>query len=130
GDARGGAQGPGQPRDSPALRRSRRRAGRLESRGNEELHRARNRQVAAGDRAPRHREAVRVRRLVVLASSAVTAAWLLFRRRPAPGRFTRRIYVNRAGTRFYHLYLPRVYRGQSLPLVVMLHGCKQSPEEF
>ena len=73
---------------------------------------------------------MRVRRLVVLASSAVTAAWLLFRRRPAPGRFTRRIYVNRAGTRFYHLYLPRVYRGQSLPLVVMLHGCKQSPEEF
>lgn len=73
---------------------------------------------------------MRVRRLAVLASSAVTAAWLLFRRRPAPGRFTRRIYVHRAGTRFYHLYLPRVYRGQSLPLVVMLHGCKQSPEDF
>ena len=73
---------------------------------------------------------MRVRRLAVLASSALTAAWLLFRRRPAPGRFTRRIYVHRAGTRFYHLYLPRVYRGQSLPLVVMLHGCKQSPEDF
>ena len=52
------------------------------------------------------------------------------RQRPAPGRFTRRIFVNRAGTRFYKLYLPRVYRGQSLPLVVMLHGCKQTPDDF
>jgi poly(hydroxyalkanoate) depolymerase family esterase len=73
---------------------------------------------------------VRFRRLLVLASTGVTAAWLLFRKRPAPGRFARRIFVNRAGTRFYNLYLPRVYRGQSLPLVVMLHGCKQTPEEF
>ena len=73
---------------------------------------------------------MRVRRLLVLASTAVTAAWFTFRRRPAPGRFTRRIFVTRAGTRFYHLYLPKVYRGQALPLVVMLHGCKQSPEDF
>ena len=73
---------------------------------------------------------MRARRLAVLASTAVTAAWLLFRRRPAPGRFARRIYVHGAGTRFYMLYLPRVYRGQSLPLVVMLHGCKQSAEDF
>ncbi len=50
--------------------------------------------------------------------------------RPAPGRFGRRIFVTRAGTRFYMLYLPSVYRGQSLPLVVMLHGCKQTPEDF
>jgi len=73
---------------------------------------------------------VRFRRLLVLASSGVTAACLLFRKRAAPGRFVRRIFVNQAGTRFYHLYLPRVYRGQSLPLVVMLHGCKQAPEDF
>src|SRR5205814_3708880 len=77
-----------------------------------------------------HREAVKFRRLMVLASTAVTAAWLAFRKRAALGRFVRRIFVNQAGTRFYHLYLPRVYRGQSLPLVVMLHGCKQAPEDF
>jgi poly(hydroxyalkanoate) depolymerase family esterase len=51
-------------------------------------------------------------------------------RLPAPGRFARRIYVTRAGTRFYKLYLPACYRGQSLPLIVMLHGCKQTPDEF
>lgn len=56
--------------------------------------------------------------------------WRLFPRPPAPGRFGRRIFVNRAGTRFYMLYLPSAYRGQSLPLVVMLHGCKQTPEDF
>jgi len=74
---------------------------------------------------------VKFRRLLVLASTGVTAAWFLFRKRPpAPGRFGRRIFVSRAGTRFYMLYLPSVYRGQSLPLVVMLHGCKQTPEDF
>ena len=66
----------------------------------------------------------------MLASTAVTAVWLAFRTRPAPGRFARRIFVGHAGTRFYKLYLPRVYRGQALPLVVMLHGCKQTAEDF
>jgi poly(hydroxyalkanoate) depolymerase family esterase len=73
---------------------------------------------------------LRTRRFLVVASTALTATWLLFRKRPGPGRFVRRFYVNRAGTRFYKMYLPQVYRGQSLPLVVMLHGCKQTPEEF
>ncbi|HSU77404.1 MAG TPA: PHB depolymerase family esterase [Burkholderiales bacterium] len=72
--------------------------------------------------------ALKVRWLVVLASTALTL--LLRGRRPAPGRFTRRIYVTRVGARFYRLYLPACYRGQSLPLLVMLHGCKQTPEEF
>ncbi len=48
----------------------------------------------------------------------------------APGRFIKRSYTNRAGTRGYVTYLPARYRGQSLPLMVMLHGCKQTPEDF
>lgn len=72
--------------------------------------------------------ALKIRWLLVLASTALTL--VLRGRRPAPGRFTRRIYVTRAGTRFYKLYLPGCYRGQSLPLVVMLHGCKQTPDDF
>jgi len=72
--------------------------------------------------------AMKVRWILALASTALTI--MLRRRRPAPGRFARRIYVTRAGTRFYKLYLPACYRGQALPLLVMLHGCKQAPDDF
>jgi poly(hydroxyalkanoate) depolymerase family esterase len=53
-----------------------------------------------------------------------------FRGSRAPGRFFRRTYTNRAGSRSYKVYLPARFAGQSLPLVVMLHGCKQTPEDF
>ena len=48
----------------------------------------------------------------------------------APGQFITGSYTNEAGTRSYKLYLPSDYRGQSLPLVVMLHGCTQDPDDF
>lgn len=49
---------------------------------------------------------------------------------PQDGRFVAGSYSNRAGTRRYKLYIPRAYHGQPLPLVVMLHGCTQDPDDF
>lgn len=47
-----------------------------------------------------------------------------------PGQFVSGSYANQAGTRPYKLYIPTSYAGQSLPLVVMLHGCTQTPDDF
>jgi poly(hydroxyalkanoate) depolymerase family esterase len=59
---------------------------------------------------------------------------------PAGGKFIEGTYVNPAGRRSYKLYIPSRYagagahgagaHGQGLPLVVMLHGCSQSPDDF
>jgi poly(hydroxyalkanoate) depolymerase family esterase len=49
---------------------------------------------------------------------------------PAGARFEERAYANHAGSRTYKLYVPSRYDGTPLPLVVMLHGCKQSPDDF
>jgi hypothetical protein len=49
---------------------------------------------------------------------------------PEGGQFIEATYSNPAGTRAYKLYIPSGYHGQALPLVVMLHGCTQSPDDF
>lgn len=48
----------------------------------------------------------------------------------AGGQFIDDSYTNQAGTRSYKLYIPSGYHGQALPLVVMLHGCTQTPDDF
>lgn len=49
---------------------------------------------------------------------------------PEGGRFVTRSYTGRAGTRAYKLYVPSGYTGQAVPLIVMLHGCTQDPDDF
>ncbi len=52
---------------------------------------------------------------------------------PIPGEFLNRSFTNSAGTRTYKLYIPASYRVESsepIPMVVMLHGCTQSPDDF
>ncbi|MGE6605178.1 extracellular catalytic domain type 1 short-chain-length polyhydroxyalkanoate depolymerase [Halomonas sp. NPDC076908] len=49
---------------------------------------------------------------------------------PQPGAFTAGCFTNQVGTRDYKLFLPSGYHGQALPLVVMLHGCTQNPDDF
>ena len=47
------------------------------------------------------------------------------------GQFLTDTYSNSAGTRPYKLYIPKgMKEGQPLPLVVMLHGCTQDPDDF
>ena len=48
----------------------------------------------------------------------------------AGGQFLDGSFTNQAGTRSYKLYIPSEYRGQALPVVVMLHGCTQSPDDI
>jgi poly(hydroxyalkanoate) depolymerase family esterase len=39
-------------------------------------------------------------------------------------------FRNHAGSRDYKLYIPSSFKGQAMPLVVMLHGCTQNPDDF
>jgi poly(hydroxyalkanoate) depolymerase family esterase len=50
--------------------------------------------------------------------------------RAKPGDFADRSYSNAAGTRTYKLYIPKNYAGKPMPLLVMLHGCTQDPDDF
>lgn len=53
---------------------------------------------------------------------------------PEGAQFLRRTYTSDAGSRDYKLFVPsgaaRSARAERLPLIVMLHGCKQDPDDF
>ena len=49
---------------------------------------------------------------------------------PEGTKFIEGSYCNPAGSRTYRLFIPRRYQGQRLPLIVMLHACTQSPDDF
>lgn len=49
----------------------------------------------------------------------------------AAGAFVSGQHANATGGRAYKLYVPSSYvEGHSLPLIVMLHGCTQAPDDF
>jgi poly(hydroxyalkanoate) depolymerase family esterase len=46
------------------------------------------------------------------------------------GQFLRFEYSSASGSRAYKLYVPASYRAEPVPLVVMLHGCRQDSDDF
>ncbi|ESQ79390.1 PHB depolymerase family esterase [Asticcacaulis sp. YBE204] len=49
---------------------------------------------------------------------------------PTGARFDDRHFTNASGSRDYKLYVPSTYGAEPVPLIVMLHGCTQSVDDF
>src|SRR5881275_2760700 len=49
---------------------------------------------------------------------------------PTGEQFQQHSFTCAAGTRQYKLFIPKGHLGRQLPLLVMLHGCTQSPDDF
>lgn len=49
---------------------------------------------------------------------------------PESTQFIAGTFSNAAGSRTYKLFIPSRSQGKQLPLIVMLHGCTQSPDDF
>jgi poly(hydroxyalkanoate) depolymerase family esterase len=67
------------------------------------------------------------------------AGWSVPKRKPkavpvpdprAPGEFLQQSFSAAAGTRRYKLYVPAAPATGPRPLIVMLHGCTQDPDDF
>ncbi|HEX4233308.1 MAG TPA: PHB depolymerase family esterase, partial [Caldimonas sp.] len=68
--------------------------------------------------------------LVVDDAAEVDEAPPAVRRPTGPGRFLASSYTCADGTRAFKLFVPDGFEGEALPLVVMLHGCTQDPDDF
>jgi poly(hydroxyalkanoate) depolymerase family esterase len=79
------------------------------------------------DRAGLHR----LREFVALAAEA---PFRQFARTEPPltreGKFSEQNFADTAGSLTYKLYVPSRHRGTASPLLVMLHGCTQSADDF
>jgi poly(hydroxyalkanoate) depolymerase family esterase len=51
-------------------------------------------------------------------------------REPTGEQFQQHSFTCAAGMRQYKLFIPKGHLGRRLPLLVMLHGCTQSPDDF
>jgi hypothetical protein len=49
---------------------------------------------------------------------------------PDGALFEERIFSNHAGNRAYNACVPSGFTGQAFPVVVMLRGCTQAPDDF
>jgi poly(hydroxyalkanoate) depolymerase family esterase len=81
-------------------------------------------------------QALREGRLAIGAPSALTGMSLPGMKRSAPppipdgAQYLVRSFACQAGTRGYKLYIPASAPDRPRGLVVMLHGCKQDPDDF
>ena len=97
---------------------------------------------AAPIRAPSPKTARATVGAAAAAASAAAAAWQAVRpaatmadapvhTKPEVGaRFAASSYTGAGGTRAFKLFSPAGFDGARLPLVVMLHGCTQTPDDF
>ena len=80
-----------------------------------------DRQAPAPEARPRPRKRVAPAAAAPIGASPDT---------PVKPRFVAGVFSNAAGQREYKLYQPGGGHAGPLPLLVMLHGCKQNPDDF